>query len=356
MKTKNVIWIAGLFLSLLVIVSANINYGNPSLESPERVVSAQTHIARVWLPLVLRSSTLSPTPTSTLTTTPPPTVTPTPTYAPTATSTPTATPTNATYSLRFYGTGSGDIDRVKIPISNTIGISLPVNIGATDFTLEFWLRFAPGENGSGPCQEGEDTWINGNIILDRDIFGTPDYGDFGISLYGERIAFGVHNGSSGYTICGNTTIAANQWHHIAVTRRIDGEMRIFVNGTLARSYNGPAGNISYRVGRNAAWPNEPFLVIGAEKHDYDPGAYPSFHGWIDEIRLSTVVRYSGDFTPPSAPFLPDENTAALYHFDEGDGILILDCSNAPGGPSHGERRVGGTNNGPAYDTLTSFTP
>ncbi len=117
MKTKNVIWIAGLFLSLLVIVSANINYGNPSLESPERVVSAQTHIARVWLPLVLRSSTLSPTPTSTLTTTPPPTVTPTPTYAPTATSTPTATPTNATYSLRFYGTGSGDIDRVKIPIS-----------------------------------------------------------------------------------------------------------------------------------------------------------------------------------------------------------------------------------------------
>ncbi|MFN3763203.1 MAG: DUF4832 domain-containing protein, partial [Anaerolineae bacterium] len=33
-------------------------------------------------------------------------------------------PPTATYALRFYGTGTGDIDRVKIPMSNTLGISL----------------------------------------------------------------------------------------------------------------------------------------------------------------------------------------------------------------------------------------
>ncbi|MDW8396855.1 MAG: LamG-like jellyroll fold domain-containing protein, partial [Anaerolineae bacterium] len=198
-------------------------------------------------------------------------------------------------------------------------------------------------------------WINGNIIFDRDIFGTPDYGDFGISLYGGRIAFGVHNGSTGYSICSSAALAANQWHHIAVTRRITGEMRIFVNGTLSRSYNGPSGNVSYRVGRGITdnqWFNEPYLVIGAEKHDYDPNAYPSFSGWVDEVRLSNVVRYTSNFTPPSAPFTPDANTVGLYHFDEGSGTLVQDSSGAPGGPSHGERRVGGSNNGPTYDAVT----
>ena len=269
-----------------------------------------------------------------------------------APSTPTS-PVPNTYSLRFYGTGSGDIDRVKIPMSNTLGISLPVNVGATDFTLEFWLRFAPGQNASGPCTEGNDTWINGNIIFDRDIFGVPDYGDYGLSLYGGRIAFGAHNGTSGYTICGNTTLSANTWHHVAVTRRTNGEMRIFVNGVLDRQHSGPTGNISYRVGRpiTGGWVNEPFLVIGAEKHDYDPSTYPSFSGWVDEVRISNVVRYTGNFTPPSTPFVPDGNTVGLYPLDEGSGTTVRDMSGASGGPSHGQRRVGGPNNAPTYDPI-----
>jgi hypothetical protein len=258
----------------------------------------------------------------------------------------------STYSLRFYGTGTNDIDRVKIPMSNTLGASLPVNIGATDFTIEFWLRFQPGQNTSGPCQEGGDNWINGNIIFDRDIFGGGDYGDFGVSLYGGRIAFGVNNGSNGYTICGNTALAANTWHHIAVVRLTSGQMRIFVNGNLDRQYNGPAGNVSYRVGRGITdnrWYNEPFLVIGAEKHDYDRNTYPSFSGWVDEVRISNVARYASNFTPPNAPFTPDANTVGLYHFDEGSGTVVQDSSGAAGGPSHGQRRVGGPNNGPTYD-------
>jgi hypothetical protein len=349
MKTKPyiLIWLLILLgLSRLAVVSL------PDL-------NAQTLLTpRAYLPLVMGGQGM-PTPTATFTPTPSPTATPTPSRTPTPTNTPTptGTPSGTTYSLRFYGTGTGDIDRVKIPMSNTLGISLPVNIGASDFTLEFWLRFASGENHSGPCTAGEDTWIYGNIIFDRDIFGTPDYGDFGISLYGERIAFGVHNGTSGYTICGNTTLSANTWHHVAVTRRTNGEMRIFLNGVLDRQATGPTGNISYRVGRpiTGGWANEPFLVIGAEKHDYDPNAYPSFSGWVDEVRISNIVRYTGNFTPPNAPFTPDANTVGLYHLDEGGGTTVLDTSGAPGGPSYGERRVGGPNNGPTYDgTIKRF--
>ncbi|MCX7894676.1 MAG: LamG domain-containing protein, partial [Thermoanaerobaculum sp.] len=261
--------------------------------------------------------------------------------------TPTPPPPTSTYSLRFYGTGTGDIDRVKIPL--TLGSSsLPVNVGG-DFTVEFWIRFAPGQNSSGPCSGGEDTWIFGNIVFDRDIFGTPDYGDFGISLYGQRIAFGVHNGSTGLTICGATPLSANTWHHVAVTRALAGQMRIFLNGILDGQGNGPAGNISYRAGRSTSWPNDPFLVIAAEKHDYDPGTYPSFSGWLDEVRISKTVRYTANFSPPTAPFTTDGATVGLYHFDEGSGTLVVDSSGAAGGPSNGVRRVGGPLNGPTYD-------
>jgi hypothetical protein len=335
-------------------------WGRGDLYSIQRIVAtihaqdSSSLTPRGWLPIVRHGAPPTNTPTPTPTPTNTPTPTPTPTNTPTPTPTPTNTPGGATYSLRFYGTGTNDIDRVKIPMSNTLGASLPVNIGATDFTIEFWLRFQPGQNTSGPCQEGGDNWTNGNIIFDRDIFGGGDYGDFGVSLYGGRIAFGVHNGSSGDTICGDTALAANTWHHIAVVRLTSGQMRIFVNGALDRQYNGPAGNVSYRVGRGITgnqWYNEPFLVIGAEKHDYDPSTYPSFSGWVDEVRISNVARYASNFTPPNAPFTPDANTVGLYHFDEGSGTTVLDASGAAGGPSHGQRRVGGPNNGPVYDAV-----
>jgi hypothetical protein len=188
MKTKPyiLIWLLILLgLSRLAVVSL------PDL-------NAQTLLTpRAYLPLVMGGQGM-PTPTATFTPTPSPTATPTPSRTPTPTNTPTptGTPSGTTYSLRFYGTGTGDIDRVKIPMSNTLGISLPVNIGASGLhpgvlaALCFRARTT-----SGPCTAGEDTWIYGNIIFDRDIFGTPDYGDFGISLYGGRIAFGVHNGT-----------------------------------------------------------------------------------------------------------------------------------------------------------------
>jgi len=39
-----------------------------------------------------------------------------------------------------------------------------------------------------------------------------------------------------------------------------------------------------------------------------------FNGNIDEFRISDTVRYASDFVP-SVPFVQDEYTVALYHFD-----------------------------------------
>ena len=203
------------------------------------------------------------------------------------------------FSLRFYGNGSGGIDRLTIPLEG------PVNVGS-DFTIEFFLRAEPGENGSGDCVTGESGWINGNIIVDRDVFGAGDHGDYGIALFGQQgvIAFGVSRGSAGETLCGSTDVADGEWHHVAVTRSSTGLLELYVDGVLDGSAQGPTGDVSYRGGRATDWSNDRFLVIGAEKHDYDRDTYPSFSGWIDELRISRVVRYATDFTPPNSAVRP----------------------------------------------------
>jgi glucose/arabinose dehydrogenase len=258
------------------------------------------------------------------------------------------------HSLRFFGTGSGDIDRVKIPLANGSS-SRAVNVGR-DFTIEFWLKAAAGENTGAVVPGTTDSWINGNIVLDRDVFGAGDYGDFGVSLGGERVAFGVAAGASARTIVGATNVANGAWRHIALTRHAQtGAMSIYVDGVLDATGSGPTGDVAYRVGRATSYPgSDPYLVLGAEKHDAGP-SYPSYRGWLDELRVSNIVRYSAPFTPPTAPFLRDAQTVALYHFDEGGGRTLVDHATAIGSPSPGDIRYGGASNGPAWSTDTPFT-
>jgi hypothetical protein len=259
------------------------------------------------------------------------------------------------FMLHFYGNGWGDLDRVKIPLEHAELGSLPANIGATDFTIEWWMKANLDENPSPACSPGEDHWKDGRIIFDRDLFEDGDYGDYGIALTQGTIAFGVKNGTGAATLCGTIPVADREWHHIAVTRQqSDGLLRIFVDGKLDRELLGPPGDISYRAGRNSADPDqEPYLVIAARKSDEGL----AFRGWLDEIRISNIIRYTSAFELPQAPFINDENTTALYHFDEGHGNRIEDASLAQGGPSDGIRFYGGDPyNGPEWEVSTLFVP
>jgi hypothetical protein len=250
------------------------------------------------------------------------------------------------HALRFRGNGSGTIDRVVVPLDAP---ARPVDVGAGGFTLELWLKALPGENGATACGSGNDAWINGNIVLDRDIFGDGDHGDYGVALMDGRVAFGVSAGSGGATACGGSVVADGQWHHLALTRDgPSGQLRIWLDGSLDGGAAGPGGDVSYRDNRaGAIW--DPYLAIGAEKHDAGP-AYPSFSGWIDELRVSTGVRYASPFARPIVPPAVDAATLALYRLDEGVGDFVGDAA----GPSHGQRRFGGNPAGPQWTTDTPF--
>ena len=259
-------------------------------------------------------------------------------------------------SLRLYGNGTGFKDRVEIPIDPHV----PADVGATSFTLEWWMKASLAENSSPGASCGSEAgWITGNILLDRDIWGGGDSGDWGVSVTNGRIAFGVSQGNNGNTICGTRPVANGAWHHVAVTRnQSSGQLRIFVDGVLDVEGSGPTGNVSYRNGRSTSYTKDPYLVIGAEKHDYNSNQYPSYSGWIDELRISDTIRYTSNFVPATTAFASGANTAALYHFDEGPvGACqgsIVDSSGASGGPSSGMCRYGENPAGPVYSADIPF--
>jgi len=249
-------------------------------------------------------------------------------------------------SMRFYGTGTAGADRIEIAIDPDV----PADIGAGDFTIDLWLRRGPMDSLTPTCTPGADNWITGNIVLDRDVQGSGRSGDYGLSLFGTGLAFGASVGTSAVGLCGATALASG-WHHVAVTRdATTREIRLYLDGVQDGSVTGPAGDMSYLDGSTGA-AKDPFLVIGAEKHDAGP-QYPSFNGFVAEVRLSTVVRWTADFTPATEPYTLDADTAALYHFDEGGGAVLGDAR----GASPGVVEFGLDNTGSEVPAWASASP
>lgn len=250
-------------------------------------------------------------------------------------------------SIRFYGNGATDIDRIKIPIDNP---PKPVDVGG-DFTIEFWMKANAGENTASVCDASQ--WYFSNIIVDRDVDGPGDYGDYGIGLGNRKLMVGIERLSNGpQGVCGNTIVDNGMWHHIAVTRKASsGEIKLFIDGVLDGNLasSSATGDISYRDNRPTSQPNsDPYLVLGAEKHDYPGSLY--YKGWMDELRISNVIRYTSNFSVPQDPFAADPQTMALYHFNTGSGTLVPDALNQ----SNGVMKLGGSPVGPIWSNDTPF--
>ena len=96
------------------------------------------------------------------------------------------------------------------------------------------------------------------------------------------------------------------WHHVAlVYDAAAGQTRAYYDGTQRCSATCSAGNS-----------NQPLWVGKGLTGNPMRGA-------VDELRVSSVARYSGAFTPPAGPFSCDSSTCALWHFDEFAGATIF---------------------------------
>lgn len=277
-------------------------------------------------------------------------------------------------SMRFFGTSNyasaADArDRVRVLIDATPARS--ANIGATDTTVEFWLKAdaASNSDGASACPTAvfrgitfgpPDQWIPGHIVIDQDIAGANGamHADWGISVAPGYIAYGLRGRTvEGTTLCANVPVLNNAWHHLAFQRRVsDGRLWIFVDGVLRATALGAPGDASYGSGFATSRPNsDPFTVFGAEKlGDFD---WPNFNGWLTEIRFSTVLRYGAAtslnadvFTPGLTRFQADAGTASLWHFTEGSGSIVADAA----GNSHAEVRFNTAGSQPAWSLDSPF--
>jgi hypothetical protein len=162
-----------------------------------------------------------------------------------------------------------------------------------DFTIEVYFYIKEGDIGLVTLLEREQFSLR--LLLKS---GTADGIQFIVQFEsGDLLLFPVLNLESG-------------WHHLAVF--YDDEATpgkdvtgIYLDGALEATRTDP----SWGLVQNSTRP----LYLGNPTDD-------PFGGWIEEVRLSSTVRYTGsEFTIPERYFQPDEFTRALWHFDETPG-------------------------------------
>jgi hypothetical protein len=271
------------------------------------------------------------------------------------------------YALRFYGTGvgpPGQQDRIRLPVDDNVpgAGSSPIDVGSASFTLELWLRGRLADNDTsnagGDVELFDYSWIDGNIVLDRDVWcGTANA--FGFSLAGGLVRFGVDSGDTGCcndTIEGSENVLDDTWHHVAVVRDAsEGSLAVFVDGV--EDFRGSAGistvDLSYPdsgvpvtgdCGTGQLTPYGWYLVVAAEKHDAG-SAYPSFNGYVDELRIWDVARSGAVIAADRFQVLPAGTPGLVgsYRFEEGSGAVVADSSGA--GSPNGELIAGVAGNG-----------
>ncbi len=156
-------------------------------------------------------------------------------------------------------------------------------------TLECWVKWS----GTTSSPTGECVVYNGNSGLN------------GYGLYMDNS--GYLNALRGGYALGKTSYIPpiGTWVHLALVLSSD-VWSLYANGVSQTLDDNTTG---------ASTPAGVFLV-GGNIYSTDL-TLDYFNGDIDEVRISDVARYTGNFTPPSLPFTTDGNTIALYHFDEG---------------------------------------
>ncbi|MBN1138922.1 MAG: LamG domain-containing protein [Anaerolineae bacterium] len=192
--------------------------------------------------------------------------------------------------------------------------SLDVGVGSDDdFTLEmfFYVPDLSYDDSYPDVLARKNDSFEFYILFNH---GQPDWIFFNLKPYGY-----------GWVEMGYQCDIQLGWHHVAAV--FDNEytadedaLTIFLDG--ARVAHSPDEGI--HVDWTPGIPNSsrPLEIGGVQ------GGLAGFYGYLEEVRISDVVRYSGaTYTIPNGPFAPDAHTRALWHFDESTGTtMFMDAS------------------------------
>ena len=155
------------------------------------------------------------------------------------------------------------------------------NLGAGDWQIDCWIRpdNVSGKKGIFNINDSS-TATPINLIVDDDILKLQ------IDTVGDDSVWE-------FLVQHQTALFANTDYHVRALRK-DGYIRLFLDGIEATT---PANiGITPLVGNGIG-----VLSVGVA-YDYVGGFPQQFSGYIDEFRIRKEAVYTGNFTPPTAPF------------------------------------------------------
>lgn len=170
-------------------------------------------------------------------------------------------------------------------------LSVPDNAAFTfdgDFTIEAWVYKSSGV-GTVAAHWPGFVATNCSWIVSTDA--------------NNRLTFSYGIGSTNATITGtSTTVTANQWNHVAVSRS-GTTVRLFVNGVQDATTGTVSGTLNNSTG---------IITVGVI--NTNDGQYLT--GYISNLRVvkGTAV-YTSNFTPPTSPLTAITNTSLLLLTD-----------------------------------------
>ena len=153
----------------------------------------------------------------------------------------------------------------------------------------------------------------------------------------QRITGAIDTNGTDAASTASTVFPSKQWVHLAITYNDSGDRKIryYQNGTEVSYSTQTAATGSLNSDSTGN-----FNIFNVESSQ-------RISGKVDEVRISNTIRYTGNFTPPTIPFVRDEFTKLLLHFDEnGDdprnsSKAIDDSGNANHGTITGAKYVAG---------------
>jgi len=175
------------------------------------------------------------------------------------------------------------------------------NFGTGDFTVESWIY--KDENSNVPIVGTTTVAIGpGNGSCWRMKAGS-------VSGTHANLKFG-HGGTDDITSHTDHNFTLFEWHHVAAVRE-SGQLSLYIDGRQAQS---PTSNTTDYNQRNELW-------IGAT---YDLLTTSMWSGYIDDLRISNVARYSGaTFSLPTEAHVADANTLTLVRMEESQLNITL---------------------------------
>ncbi len=166
----------------------------------------------------------------------------------------------------------------------------------TAFCYEYWVR---------PSDVSGTQYHISNYCRSVASGGSGDGNDVELGMYTSGTDLRVRIDDTD-RISGVATVAANTWYHVAVTRNTSNVVTLWLDGVSKGTYTA-----AQTVGNDRS-----YFFMGSR---YQSTAN-EFEGFIDEFRLSNVVRYTSTFTPSTTAFVADANTLLLLQSDWGGGF------------------------------------